>query len=184
MLVPMKSSKALLDQGQFMMEPWRDQATQETQDMILEKCGLGTLNLPLIQWCCNIDESDVLIKYECEATFTHLARKFECTHVYITRPWYKTIQAWNSEIRDSTGVHWEWCKADKQLTVRFATADSQCNITAHVYLAPDFDSILQIMQEDRVDFTVGYDDRVLQVWTWDKSRYLNRFFENYLWEKK
>ncbi|KAL7621703.1 hypothetical protein AAE478_009030 [Parahypoxylon ruwenzoriense] len=174
MPLPCELKQGLANSTSFKMPPWEDQIALANRATIIEQCGVGTLECPLIQWTCGIDEEDDLIRYECENILERLAKEFHCSHVYIRRPSEETMRAWDARIRDVTNTRPQWLnKADKHLTVRFGTGLNRCDILGHVYLAPNRDGILDSMKQRQ--FIVGYDSKVLQIWYWDKQQYLEWF---------
>lgn len=154
--------------------PWED-PDAAPPSAIIGRCGLGTVENPLIEWTCNMSgEDDIIIHYECEAILQRLANELQCTHVSVSRPARRAIEAWNRLIEERTGTSTstnpQWLEqADRHLTVRFGTEPSRCDMLGHIYLAVDRGHVLDVM--NRREYVVGYDDRVLQVWCWTQTQY-------------
>ncbi|KAI2619817.1 hypothetical protein GGS26DRAFT_320347 [Hypomontagnella submonticulosa] len=150
------------------MMPGEDQAG-EAQLATIGRCGLGTVNNPLIEYTCNMGSGDDLIHFECETILHRLAKELNFSHVSVTRPPKRTTEAWNRLIIERTSTNLQWLEqGDRHFIVRFGTKASRCDMLGHIYLAIDRENVLDIM--NRREFVVGYDDRVLQIWCWNKAQ--------------
>ncbi len=150
------------------LDQQRELVAWKAQKLLVGKVGLGTDWAPLIDWKCNIKDTDedLLQRSECETVLHRLANEFGFRYVQVFAAPHEAMQVWDV-IKDEDGkYHQNLWAADLHITVRFGFGPDHCSVHGHIFLAKDSDGILDLMPIGMRKHVFNNDARVVQLWHW------------------